>query len=192
MDVVAFAVTIVVFVVLAALVLFWARADLRAHGGLTMRSAVASWLLYVLHADSVASAAWGNLVVVDVPERPALILGGTIIAVGLLLFITASVHLGVRGDFSGMRPRHLVTTGAYRLARHPQNTGWGLLLLGAAIAGRSLLALVLVAVFVVFVDRLMRIEDQQLAHDFGETYAAYRATTPAVPLGPRHVAGQPA
>ncbi|MBJ7518507.1 MAG: isoprenylcysteine carboxylmethyltransferase family protein [Solirubrobacteraceae bacterium] len=189
---VAFAVTIVVFLVLAALVLFWARADLRAHGGLTMRSAIASWLLYVLHADSVASAAWGNLVVIDVPAERALVFGATVICVGLALFITASVQLGVRGDFSGMRPRHLVTTGAYRLARHPQNTGWGLLLLGAAIAGRSLVALILVAVFVVFVDRFMRIEDQQLAHDFGETYDAYRATTPAVPLGRRQAAGQPA
>lgn len=189
---VAFSVTIIVFVALATLVLFWARADLRTHGGLTMRSAIASWLLYVLHADSVVSAAWGNLMVVDVPEQPAMLIGATVIAAGLVLFLAASVQLGLRGDFSGMRPRQLVTTGAYRLARHPQNTGWGLLLLGAAIAGRSLLALILVAVFVVFVDRFMRIEDQQLSHDFGDTYAAYRERTPAVPFGRRHPAGQPA
>ncbi len=178
---VGFAVSIVVFVLLAALVLRWARADLRENGGPTTRSAVAAWLLYVLHADSVAWAAWGQMALVGIPEGPALVVGIVVGGLGFVLFLVSSVQLGTRADFSQMRPTRLVTSGVYRWGRHPQNTGWALVLTGTAIGGRSLLALALVLLFVVFADRFVRIEDEQLAEAFGPEYERYRDATPAVP-----------
>lgn len=176
-----FAVTLALFVALAALVLRWARIDLRKQGGPATRSAVAAWVLYVLHADSVAWAAWGHLLVVDVPARPALVIGIAIGTAGFVLFLVASIQLGTRAEFAQMRPGRLVTTGIFGRARHPQNTGWALVLTGAAVGGRSLVALTLVAVFVVFAERFVRIEDEQLELAFGDEYRDYRARTPAVP-----------
>lgn len=64
------------------------------------------------------------------------------------------------------------------------------MLLGVAIAGRSLGALALVAVFAVFVERYVRLEEQQLARDFGAAYERYRAQTPRfVPLLAPRAAG---
>lgn len=177
----AFGITIVLFVALAALVLRWARNDLREHGGPTTRSAVAAWVLYVLHADSVAWAAWGHLLVIDIPARPALVAGVMIGMAGLALFLVASIQLGTRAEFAQMRPGRLVTTGIFARARHPQNTGWALVLAGAAVGGRSLVALALVVVFVVFAERFVRIEDEQLLLAFGDEYRDYHARTPAVP-----------
>jgi protein-S-isoprenylcysteine O-methyltransferase Ste14 len=69
--------------------------------------------------------------------------------------------------------------------RQPQNTGWGIMLLAVAIAGRSLISLALVAVFCVFVAFLERVEDRALRTSFGLDYELWRETTPLLPLGGR-------
>ena len=48
-------------------------------------------------------------------------------------------------------------------------------------AGRSLLAVGLVALFAVFVERYSRVEEAHLERRFGEAWRAYRRRTPAVP-----------
>ena len=176
----ALLIAIGVFTALAVLVVRWAAGDLAATGALSAKSLAASWLLYVLHADTVASAAWGGVLLVDVPHAAALTAGGTLIAVGFVIFVAGTRALVRHGDFEGVRTRQLVTVGAYRLSRHPQNLGWGILLLGVAVAGRSLGALALVGLFAVFVDRYVRLEEHQLKQDFGFAYDDYRGRTPAV------------
>lgn len=168
------------FTGLAVFVVRWAAGDLAATGTLSAKSLAASWLLYVLHADTVASAAWGGVLMLDVPRVAALTAGGTLIAVGFAIFVAATRALVRHGDFEGVRTRRLVTVGVYRLSRHPQNLGWGILLLGVAVAGRSLGALALVGLFAVFVDRYVRLEEHHLKRDFGVAYDDYRERTPAV------------
>lgn len=176
---------IAVFTALAALVLHWAREDLADRGALSAKSTVASWLLYVFHADTVASAAWIGALAVDAPREAALAAGGVIAATGFVVFLGGTLALVRHGDFAGPRTQRLVTSGPYRLGRHPQNLGWGVLLLGIALAGRSLVALALVGLFAVFVACYARLEERQLHQDFGAGYDAYRAGTPAVlSLGP--------
>lgn len=175
---VVLAASTLVFTVLAVLVLRWARADLAEHTWLSSRSLLASWLLYVSHADTVASAAWMQLLHVDVPRTPALIVGGAIGVAGFTLFLAGTIVLVRFGDLDGPRSRRLVTSGPYRLTRHPQHVGWGLLLAGCAIGGRSLVALALVALFAAFVSRYARHEEQHLGRQFGDAYEAYARATP--------------
>ena len=176
----ALVLAILLFVGLAALVLHWARRDLETLGTLSSKSAVASWLLYVFHADTVATAAYANALEFELPRAVTLGVGCALIAVGLLIFIAAAVSLVRHGALDGARTTRLVTSGPYRLSRHPQNLGWGVLLLGIAVLGQSVVALALVGLFVAFVERYMRLEDAQLARDFGDAHAGYERTTPTL------------
>ncbi len=171
---------VVVFTALAVLVLRWAADDLAGPGTLSAKALVSSWLLYVFHADTVATAALTGAITVDVPSAPALAIGAGIALAGFVVFLAATITLVRHGDFAGPRTQRLVTVSAYRFSRHPQNLGWGVMLLGIAVAGRSLVALVLVGMFAAFVDRYSRLEEQQLQRHFGAAYEKYRARTPAL------------
>ena len=57
--------------------------------------------------------------------------------------------------------------------------GWTVLLLGVAIACRSLIALTLVAAFAIFAIRYARIEEREISGRFGDAYEQYsRHTAP--------------
>jgi protein-S-isoprenylcysteine O-methyltransferase Ste14 len=138
------------------------------------------WFAYLVHADTVTSAAYIDTGRVPLPRLPMLVVGLTIVAAGLVLFAWAARALVRDGSFAGATSTRLVTTGPYAHVRHPQDLGWGLMLLGVAVAGGSLIALALVAVFAIFVSRVWRADDRQLLRRFGDAYARYRASTPAV------------
>lgn len=182
---VALSLAIGIFALLASVVVRWARQDYAQNGELSTRSNVSSWLLYFFHADSVATAAWAQAVPLGLPRSLALGAGGLVAAGGFGLFAAATRRLVHDGAFSGLRTERLVTRGPYRFSRHPQNLGWGVMLLGVAIAGQSLVALALVAVFALFVERYATIEEQDLAVRFGADYEDYRART-------SRLAGRPA
>jgi protein-S-isoprenylcysteine O-methyltransferase Ste14 len=72
----------------------------------------------------------------------------------------------------------LVDSGVYRVSRNPMYLGVALILLGWALWLAHLLALALVPAFVVYIDRLQIVaEEQALAQRFGAKFAAYRAST---------------
>ena len=178
-------VSVALFTAAAVLVLRCARRDLARSGTLSTKSLVASWLLYVFHADTVATAAWMGAVSVEAPRAVALPLGAAIAITGFAVFLAATRALVRHGDFVGARTRRLVTIGVYRHSRHPQNLGWGIMLLGIAVAGRSIVALALVALFVGFAERYARLEEDQLRRSFGDSYVAYRNRAPPVISLPR-------
>jgi len=76
-------------------------------------------------------------------------------------------------------PRHLVVTGPYRLMRNPMYIGVTLLLAGEALyfAAPSL-AIYTVACFAAFHAFVVLYEEPRLRRQFGDEYAAYRASTP--------------
>lgn len=73
----------------------------------------------------------------------------------------------------------LVTTGANAISRNPMYVGMAGLLMAHAVWRGSRVALVPLAGFVVFLDRLqIRAEESALAEKFGAEYEAYRAASP--------------
>ena len=171
------AIAAAIFVALAAVTVRLLRADLERPGGQTARSALATWLVYLFHADTVAAAAFTDVARLPVPATPFLVGGLALAAFGWLLFLWATATLVREGGFEGLRTTRPVFTGPFRISRHPQNAGWTVLLLGIALASRSLLALGLVALFALFAARLARVEEQDLRERFGPAYAAYSLTT---------------
>ncbi len=106
---------------------------------------------------------------------------GSIVAVaGAALVLKARSELGSAWSLvpGAGRETGLVTTGPYRLVRHPIYLGLGLLAMGQALAFRSWPAFLIVLFGVVptFAWRV-RGEEALLSRAFGERYALYRKHT---------------
>jgi protein-S-isoprenylcysteine O-methyltransferase Ste14 len=105
--------------------------------------------------------------------------GVAIFTVGVVLRLWPVFVLGRR--FSGLvaiQPGHtLVTTGIYRVIRHPSYLGLLLSSFGWALGFRSGAGLVLAALMIVPVVARIRAEERLLREEFGDQYAAYRAHT---------------
>ena len=72
-------------------------------------------------------------------------------------------------------PTALITTGAFRVSRHPMYLGFVLVLLGIAVFMGSLTPYAAVLAFAIFMDLVfIRLEEQELEHSFGEAWFEYR------------------
>ena len=84
-----------------------------------------------------------------------------------------------------MKTDRLIATGPYSYSRNPQLIAWALVLLGAAITGRSGAALALTAIYWVGCVLAIRAEEHALERVFGEEYRRYREAVPRYMRLPR-------
>jgi protein-S-isoprenylcysteine O-methyltransferase Ste14 len=69
----------------------------------------------------------------------------------------------------------LITTGAFRLSRHPMYLGFVLVLFGIGLLMGSLMPYVVVLVFAIFMDMIfVRFEEKKLERTFGEAWLEYK------------------
>jgi protein-S-isoprenylcysteine O-methyltransferase Ste14 len=110
-----------------------------------------------------------------------LALSGCLLAIaGAALVLRSRAELGPAWSFvpKADQGTGLVTTGPYRLVRHPIYLGLALLTLGQALAFRSWLAGVIVLVGIVpTLAWRARAEEALLSRTFGDRYALYRRQT---------------
>jgi len=114
------------------------------------------------------------------PSAVRIAAGATLTVLGVLAMASARAALS-RADTTWLpmtpaRTRRLVTSGVYRVSRNPIYLGMMLVLLGLAVLLTSPAALLVSAVFVLFLD-LFQIapEERALAAAFGREYVEYRA-----------------
>ena len=105
-------------------------------------------------------------------------LGLVVLAVGLGLAIWARVQLGNNwgGPMTWKDDPELVTTGPYRLVRHPIYSGILVAGIGTAVS-LGWLWLVAVALATVYFVYSATVEERNLTGQFPETYPAYRRST---------------
>ncbi len=109
-------------------------------------------------------------------------LGAAVTIAGLLFAVWAREHLGSNWSRSvTIKQGHeLITTGPYAVVRHPIYTGILTGFLGMAIAISQVRGfIVFVLIFLVFWIKL-RMEEQWMRSQFGETYATYARQTAAL------------
>jgi methanethiol S-methyltransferase len=97
-----------------------------------------------------------------------------------VVLIAAGVALLAIGWAQVFRARYrLVTTGLYRVIRHPQYFGLILIVIAFNIQWPTLLTLAMAPVLIVMYVRQARREDRELEARFGEEFAGYGSRVPA-------------
>ena len=109
-------------------------------------------------------------------------LGAAITIVGLLFAVWAREHLGSNWSHSvTIKQGHeLIITGPYAVVRHPIYTGILTGCLGMAIAVSQLRGLIALVLFFLAFWIKLRIEEQWMRSQFGETYTIYARQTAAL------------
>lgn len=114
------------------------------------------------------------------PGAPALWAGGVLVAAGLALMAAALVSfLRARTTPVPHRdPAALITTGVFRWTRNPIYLGDTLILAGLCLRWGAWIALLLVPVFIVLIDRrFVRPEEARLSRVFGRAFEEYARRT---------------
>jgi protein-S-isoprenylcysteine O-methyltransferase Ste14 len=114
---------------------------------------------------------------------PLVLLAGAAVTIaGLLFAVWARVYLGRNWSRSvTIKEDHeLITTGPYALARHPIYTGILTGLLGTAIALSQVRGFIAFALFFFAFWIKLRMEEQWMRSQFGETYVTYAHQTAAL------------
>ena len=93
------------------------------------------------------------------------------------------IAAGWRVLHAAQRSHALATTGPYARVRHPQYTGFILIMLGFLVQWPTILTLAMFPVLVWMYVRLARQEERDALNTYGETYARYMAAVP--PFIPR-------
>ena len=70
----------------------------------------------------------------------------------------------------------LITTGVFRISRHPMYLGFVLILLGVAVILGSLTPWLVIPIFAILMDRVfIQAEERLLAEQFGQSWLVYKA-----------------
>jgi protein-S-isoprenylcysteine O-methyltransferase Ste14 len=108
---------------------------------------------------------------------PWQLLGSAPLLLGILLNLCADAAFKRHGTtVKPFEPSStLITTGVFRVSRHPMYLGMVLILLGIAVLMGSVTPLLAVMAFAVLMDRrFIRIEERMLARQFGTAWQAYK------------------
>ena len=142
-------------------------------------------LVSLLHALTGVGAIIASVMAkdqIDIPHQPAKSLGLGIFVAGFLLFVWSLLHLGAafRGNVNPVTDR-LVTTGPYRIVRHPVYLAMIVMAFGLALGLRSVLGMALTALtFIPLAIYRARLEEQSLEDRFRDAWTAYRSRTPFI------------
>lgn len=141
---------------------------------------------YLLHAGLTIYSAARSRRRLPLGRAAGVTAGMTSTLAGLWLYAAGVRQFQSFVQVSGLEEGKLVTGGIYRYSRNPQIVGWGLALLGAALAGRSSRSLSLVAAYFLVHRLYFPVEERELERAFGEEYRRYKENVPRFLGSPRN------
>lgn len=169
-------------VVLGIVIIFtlWKVAqDYKSDERLLLWTALYVWVSYILYSLLVAYTAFRPYWLLLTDGIWLIFIGIILIVVGSLISLAGVIEFWSFKRMSGLSADILVTSGIYRWSRNPQNVGWGLVLIGIALTGRSGVALMLASLFWLVIHfYIVNVEEKFLKQIFGNQYESYCATTP--------------
>jgi protein-S-isoprenylcysteine O-methyltransferase Ste14 len=116
--------------------------------------------------------------VAHIVAYPWRLLGGVPLLLGIALNLMADKAFKI--NYTTVKPFEestvLITTGAFRVSRHPMYLGMVFILTGIGILMGTLMPFLVIPVFVLLLDMMfVRIEERMLADIFGENWQEYQA-----------------
>ena len=133
-----------------------------------MKPAGEVWMRWRVRAGYPVAIAFA---VLAQPTMSSLFAGGLVAGLGLLVRAFAAGHL--------RKHEALASTGPYAFTRNPLYFGSAVLATGFLLAGRSWLAVAIVAAyFLLFYSAVMRREEQELRAHYGAAFDDYAARVP--------------
>jgi len=97
-----------------------------------------------------------------------------VVALVIAIYLFKSGHVVLEPEH---RPERVVTTGIFRLVRHPIYLGGMLIYLGLAFSTLSLLSFAVFVVIFLFYDYIAGYEEKVMEEKFGEEYVKYKQRT---------------
>jgi len=120
--------------------------------------------------------AYPRFVINSLPLFAGFAIGGSLVLLGVWLYVTALKALRV-----GFRRGTLVTEGLYSVVRHPIYSAWIFLIIpGFALTFRSWIVLITPVVAYVAMCITLPLEERELDERYGAEYKSYRRETGAV------------
>ncbi len=156
------------------------RREFEDRGGLTKATTAGMYAAYLAHAALFTEAVRRGVGAGPKDGRrawPPRALGTVGALGGAALCVAGMGRFRGASQVSGTVQGPLVETGAYRLNRNPQYTGYLLVLAGTALAARSGGALALAGAAAGVYGWWVPVEEQALEAAFGPEYTRYRART---------------
>ena len=154
------------------------RREYRREVTLSSSTVWAVWSFYGLLVALVVVAAASGVWDLRIPSALSIGVGLPLVAIGVVIETAGIVSMGSLARMNGTEPDRLITGGAFRYSRNPQNAGIVLAGIGAALLGDSGLALTLVAAGAIVFNIYLVFEEEHLERTFGEEYAEYKGRTP--------------
>lgn len=159
------------------------RLDYEQDGVIADPTVWAVWLSYGLLAAAVIAAAAFGTWALGISWVASLAIGLPLLVVGIAIDVAGVISMDSLARMNGQDPDRLITEGAFRYSRNPQNVGIGIAGVGLALLGDSGLALALVVVSIAVFRAYLVFEEQHLERVFGEEFRRYNQRTPRW-LGP--------
>lgn len=154
------------------------RSDYAKHQILTNFTMVLVWVAYLFHASVVIWAASLDVWRVGLPKWLTTPAGTILLLFGVVIITIAILNFHTFQRMSGLHTDQLITDGIYAWSRNPQNLGWGLVLFGIALIGRSGFALLLSGLFGIAIHiYIVAMEEPYLERIYGKSYQRYRVKT---------------
>lgn len=124
---------------------------------------------------------WNTLIGWDInPHFDPLHLASNLVIIGGFLILASAWRV----LHAAQRDGTLATTGVYARIRHPQYTGFMLIMFGFLLQWPTLPTLIMFPILCWIYVRLARREERMAIDEFGDSYRRYLATTPAFVLAP--------
>lgn len=154
------------------------RREYRRDVELSQATVWAVWIFYGLLVALVVVAAVAGTWELGLPSALSLALGIPLLALGVAIDLAGILSMGSLARMNGTQPDRLITGGAFRYSRNPQNLGIGMAGIGAAMLGDSGLSLVLAIAGIIVFRIYLGFEEEHLERTFGEEYVDYKRRTP--------------
>lgn len=149
--------------------------DYKTQKSLSKKSAYLLWAVYGLNVMTIINVAFWSMWPFVKVNIGFSILGATLIILGIFaLFLSLREFNSVK-KMSGLEAKKIIDTGIYKYSRNPQSLSAFLIIVGYSLIQKSLLALILLAVFFIVVSFfIIPAEEKYLSKMLGEDFVKYK------------------